>query len=376
MTRGTRCSVRAVVPSGQTQTAAVLHLKAPRGPGGVPVLPAGRHAQPHVRRAPTPGLERLSAPAIRPMALTVADDDRVTRRPVVLIVDDNAAVRRALRLILRRDFDVVEANGASRAYDILRRGPIDVALLDVDARGGKSVEALQRFREISRNLRVILLTAAPHTRTLVTATQLGALDYLTKPVRPSDLIASVRRAITAAPIVVIGEDVGLRASVSVFLRLATGVRVRSLSSRQIWAPSAAEATGRLIDLNGITDADPILRGVCGRPRLARVTSAVVQHVASHYATATVESIARAVSAAPGHLSEVFRADTGIGLKGYLLRVRVEVAGYLLRETREKQDTVAQRVGFCDAAHLSRWFRRVVGRTPGDYRSSEGAPPLA
>ena len=55
------------------------------------------------------------------------------------------------------------------------------------------------------------------------------------------------------------------------------------------------------------------------------------------------------------------------LKTYVNRVRVEAARQLLLETADKIDTVAARVGFHDAPHLSRWFVKCFGQRPGDFR---------
>ena len=56
------------------------------------------------------------------------------------------------------------------------------------------------------------------------------------------------------------------------------------------------------------------------------------------------------------------------VKDYVTRVRLEAAKYLLRETTEKEDTVAEMVGLYDATYLARVFRRRGSGPPGSYRS--------
>ncbi|TMH89125.1 MAG: helix-turn-helix domain-containing protein [Betaproteobacteria bacterium] len=48
-------------------------------------------------------------------------------------------------------------------------------------------------------------------------------------------------------------------------------------------------------------------------------------------------------------------------------VRVEIIKRLLAETDDKLDIIAEQLGFCDAPHLSRVFRRICGCPPGEYR---------
>jgi AraC family L-rhamnose operon regulatory protein RhaS len=69
------------------------------------------------------------------------------------------------------------------------------------------------------------------------------------------------------------------------------------------------------------------------------------------------------------LSERFRAATGSSLIDYLSRVRIDMACRLLRETKLPAGEVLFRVGFNDAAHFSRTFRKIMNMTPAAYRAA-------
>jgi len=75
----------------------------------------------------------------------------------------------------------------------------------------------------------------------------------------------------------------------------------------------------------------------------------------------------ALEKSPYYLSRLFRSETGMTLKAYVNRVRIEAARRLLLDTSEKIETVAALVGFHDASHLSRLFLKYSGRRPGDFR---------
>ena len=78
-------------------------------------------------------------------------------------------------------------------------------------------------------------------------------------------------------------------------------------------------------------------------------------------------ISRILGTSSYYLSNVFSAETGISLKGYLNQMRIEAAKWLLAKTGEKLETIALRVGLHDASHLSRLFLRHTGDRPGAYR---------
>jgi AraC-like DNA-binding protein len=82
---------------------------------------------------------------------------------------------------------------------------------------------------------------------------------------------------------------------------------------------------------------------------------------------SLNDIAHAVCLSPSRFAHLFRAELGRSPKEYLARLRVEVAKRMLLESSEKLDSVADRLGFCDAPHFSRVFRKYVGVWPGDFR---------
>jgi DNA-binding response OmpR family regulator len=99
---------------------------------------------------------------------------------------------------------------------------------------------------------------------------------------------------------------------------------------------------------------------------ARVVG-VMEYVSTHLAEVSMRELGRTLETSPYYLSRLFHAETGVTLKTYVSRVRVEAARRLLVETSEKIDAVAASVGFHDGSHLSRQFLRYSGRRPGDVR---------
>ncbi len=99
----------------------------------------------------------------------------------------------------------------------------------------------------------------------------------------------------------------------------------------------------------------------------RVSLAVEQIRDNYHAPLTVRAIADAIHVSPSHLAHRFRLETGMSVKEYVTRVRVEMARRMLLETDTKLEGIASAVGFCDAPHLSRVFVQYTRRRPGEYR---------
>jgi AraC-like DNA-binding protein len=111
-----------------------------------------------------------------------------------------------------------------------------------------------------------------------------------------------------------------------------------------------------------------LRWPPGEPPLGRVVRQAIEQIRVRYrGPLTVRAIADAIHVSPSHLAHRFRLETGMTVKEYVTRVRLEMARRMLLETDAKLDSIADAVGFCDAPHLSRVFVQYTRRRPGEYR---------
>ena len=114
----------------------------------------------------------------------------------ILLVDDESAIRRALRPpLLELGFQVVEASRGEEALQMLRTGAFDVILLDVNMPGIGGIETLRRMRALAPRMPILMLTVRDAEEEKVVALELGADDYVTKPFSTRELIARIRTAI-------------------------------------------------------------------------------------------------------------------------------------------------------------------------------------
>ena len=114
----------------------------------------------------------------------------------LLVVDDNEDNREILaaRLAQLGYADVTMATGGREALDLIERKSFDLVLLDVMMPGVGGIQVLETLRERKRlaSLPVIMVSAASEQESVVRCVELGAEDYLTKPVNATMLRARVR----------------------------------------------------------------------------------------------------------------------------------------------------------------------------------------
>ncbi len=116
----------------------------------------------------------------------------------VLVVDDEQALRRLLRLYLEKEgYEVVEADDGLDALSLLRRSGIDVALVDVMLPELDGFEVVRRIRTES-GIPIILITARGEESQRIAGLEVGADDYVVKPFSAPEVVARVRAQLRRA----------------------------------------------------------------------------------------------------------------------------------------------------------------------------------
>ena len=111
----------------------------------------------------------------------------------ILIVEDDPAVRDIVQIALEREGMSVEAVGDGEAA--LRRfrsaGAFDLVVLDIMLPGIDGISLCQELRKTS-DVPVVMLTARDGERNIILGLEVGADDYVTKPVSPLEMVSRVR----------------------------------------------------------------------------------------------------------------------------------------------------------------------------------------
>jgi two-component system response regulator MprA len=122
-----------------------------------------------------------------------AVEAEVEAMPLVLVVEDDGAVRRALeRALPLHGLRVVSAADGLEAFSSMAAEPPEVIVLDVGLPGPDGLSILRRLRDDGSPVPVLMLTARDAVVDRVAGLESGADDYLTKPFALEELVARIR----------------------------------------------------------------------------------------------------------------------------------------------------------------------------------------
>ena len=107
-----------------------------------------------------------------------------------------------------------------------------------------------------------------------------------------------------------------------------------------------------------------------KQKAANIITQVKALVEKNYARdASLETVASQVFISPCYLSVIFKKETNITFKNYLIQTRIEKAKELLEKTDLKIYDIAEKVGYNNTRYFSELFQRICGKTPSQYRAS-------
>jgi two-component system KDP operon response regulator KdpE len=123
----------------------------------------------------------------------------MTKKPVVLVVDDEQQILRAMRMSLpARGYEVRTAAGGVEALDEIRKEMPDLIILDLAMPKISGLEVCRCVRK-SSSVPIIVLSAKELESDKVAALDMGADDYVTKPFGLDELLARMRAVLRRAP---------------------------------------------------------------------------------------------------------------------------------------------------------------------------------
>ena len=130
----------------------------------------------------------------------------------VLVVDDEKGIREALQQLL--EYEKIEVQACASGGEALQRYPEfrpHLVLLDVKMQGMDGLETLRKLRELDPHAQVVMISGHGSIQTAVEATQLGAYDFLEKPLDTDRILLTLRNALQHVDLA--SENVRLKAEV-------------------------------------------------------------------------------------------------------------------------------------------------------------------
>lgn len=242
----------------------------------------------------------------------------------VVLVDDEQIILNGLKRVFPWDAHQCEVVGTAldgvSGLALVRKEQPDILLTDIRMPNMDGLAMIAALKSEFPDMQISILTAFREFEYAQRAIQLGVSRYLLKPSKMEDL------------------------------KEAFAYMVASLQEGQPEAQAEeAQTEAQASDF---------------------VVNAALSYIRAHYAQhIRLSDVADSVYVSQWHLSKLINRHLNKSFFDILNELRVEEAKKLLMDPALKVHEVADQVGFADVAHFSKTFKRLVGRSPVDYRAN-------
>jgi two-component system nitrogen regulation response regulator NtrX len=254
----------------------------------------------------------------------------------ILVIDDEAAIRDSLRMILEYEgYEFVGASSGPEGIAQVEREAPDLVFLDIKMPGMDGLEVLNRLKIISETLPVVVISGHATKDTAFQAAKLGAFDFIEKPLSSEDVLVRVRNALEQNRLR--DENVELRKAVEIrheMVGSSAGIRQVMEAVRRA-APTNAtvliqgesgvgkELVARAIHRNSLRSRDRFVQVNCAAIPEELIESELFGHEKGSFTGATEKQIGKFEQADRGtiFLDEV--GDMSLKTQAKVLRVLQE-----------------------------------------------------
>src|SRR6476469_7559369 len=257
-------------------------------------------------------------------------------RSRILAVDDEAEIRRSVRMILEYEgYEVIEASSGPEGVTLVERESPDLVFLDVKMPGMDGLDALQRIKASKETLPVVIISGHGTVSTAVEATKAGAFDFIEKPLASERVLVTIRNALDQTRLR--DENTSLKRAVEVRHQMVG----ESQALRQVWdaikraAPTNAtvlllgesgsgkELVARSIHRNSLRSRDRFVQVNCAAIPEELIESELFGHERGSFTGATEKQVGKFEQADHGtiFLDEV--GDMSAKTQAKVLRVLQE-----------------------------------------------------
>lgn len=118
----------------------------------------------------------------------------------VLVVDDSEFMRRVIRNILEGGgHRVTEARNSEEALRLFSEKGAEVITMDIVMPETDGIETVKKLKDLDGHVRIIMISALGHQKTVMRALEAGALDFIMKPFTADDVLESVKAVLQVSP---------------------------------------------------------------------------------------------------------------------------------------------------------------------------------
>lgn len=234
----------------------------------------------------------------------------------LVIADDNDEYRREFREYFSDNFEIIEASNGHEVLEILNEAnSIELVILDLRMPGMNGIDVLKKIRDLDKNVIVLILTGYGSKDTAIKAFRGSADDYIEK----SMDFESIREMIE----------------------------------------------NKLLE-KGELDAENLT--------IDKKISMVKRYIRKNlYKKITLQNVSNYIYISPKYLSRLFKKVEGISFKQYKLKLKMEDAKEMLRNTGMTIEQISNKFSYMNVESFSRIFKKLNGINPSEYRHKKRRP---
>jgi len=250
---------------------------------------------------------------------------------IILVVDDEPRTRLGIKQALEVSgagrYQVETADNGIEAAERLRRGKVHLLITDVRMPEVSGLDLIRQLAAEERKPATIVISGYAEFQYVQQALQLGAVNYLLKPLDKQELLQVVEDALKR-------EETAERQQ-----------RLERAVDPQLLALDPDQA--------GIGDA-------------VKAALALVEQ--QLHTSLTLLDVAGSIHLNPSYFSVLFKEQTGMAFSEYVTRLRIQRAKQLLAETRLPVGEIGERVGYKTDKYFIKVFKDQEGVSPSRYRN--------
>ena len=281
----------------------------------------------------------------------------------LLVVEDNADLRKYLYNILESNYNVLLAENGKAGLLMARKEMPDFILTDVTMPVMDGITMVHHIKQDStlKNIPIIILSAKASVEDQLRGFEEGIDAYLTKPFSVNYLLARIEAVITKRRAIQTDllqrlREAGDKDAIAA-LRILPAMRAPApnpQSTSQTAEPEKKEHDATAFMSLQINDA---------------VTEKIMRYILDHISSPDlkIDEIAQAVGMSRSVLYSKIKQTVGMTPIDFVRHIRIMKATEMLQDTDESLSNIAYNVGFSDPKYFSKVFKREMGIIPSEYR---------
>lgn len=299
-----------------------------------------------------------------------SEDEQKNDRKTVLIVEDNAEMRKFIALILHDEYNIITAADGKEGQEKATAALPDLIISDYMMPVMDGMEMAGRLRRdmTTSHIPIIMLSARTDEASVILGLHTGIDAYIEKPFSADMLRARIKNLIAMRRNL---QQMYMDRFVNKAANKADGITLGRMTNdgndkAYEGYNKAADTTAKVTDAGGRNVVAAPVAVDADQRFLARLTALLEENISN--GDLSVDDVARLMGMSRSVYFKKIKALTGIGPNDYFKSLRLQRAAELLDAGELSITEISYSIGIADSHYFSKCFKQKFGVTPTEYRN--------